>query len=502
MNQHLITLMIALPVVGAVFQAVHLERRAMTIRGIALLSSIASSVIALVLALNVPAFTAEVTQLETLPWVGSFAISYVVGIDGLGVPFLLLVAVTFPTLLGYEWNQKFGGRGMNALFLLLQSAFLGVICSQDLFLQFFFLSLTILPFFFLMGVWGGEGREQSSFRAVIAASIGHGLIFGALVLIYYAADPHTFDLRALEGGKLGEASFRFLGAPVSVSAAAFLLITVGLSLRGAVWPLHGWFVKAINESTPTASVALAVVSLPVSMFLMIRWGYALLPETMALAAPTVVLVGAANLLIGMICAAGQKSLKGLMAYLCIASSGFAMMGVGSLDALGVVGAVYQLFVTSIAMAGFGLFVGVYAQRTGSDAFRRDDGTAVVSSLSYSAPAMAVVVSFFLASILGFPGLGGFVSASLLVIGSYAVHPGWILVVGLALLVGAHGFLSMYRVVFLGAPGKKGTAFEDLNWTERACLLPLVGILLFTGIYPKPLMDVIRPTVLTLLSMVK
>jgi NADH-quinone oxidoreductase subunit M len=501
-QKHLISIMIALPLLGAAFQTLRL-RGGRNVMGIgALLASLASSVLALVLVFNVPAFTSDASQIESLPWVGSFAISYVVGLDGLGVPFLLLVAAVFPVLIGYEWNQKYGSRGMNALFLMLQSAFLGVICAQDLFLQFFFWALTILPFYFLMGVWGGAEREKSSFRGVVVASIANGLIFAALVLIYYAADPHTFDLQALEGGKLGEATFRFLGQNVKVSVAAFTLMAIGLSLRAAVWPLHGWLVKAVEGSTPTVTVALTAVSIPISMYLFIRWGYALLPETMREAAPGIVLVGAINLIFGMICAAAQKTLKGLFAYFCMALTGFALIGVGSLDAMGIVGAVYQQFVAGVAFAGLGLFIGVFEDRSSGDRFLEDDGTPTVSALSYVAPAMAVTVGFFLASLLNFPGLGGFVSSSLLVIGSYSVHPGWVVAVALALVLGAYGLFSMYRVVFLSVQSKKPDAVADLNWRERACLIPLVAILLFTGIYPKPLMDVIRPTALTLLSMVK
>ena len=183
-------------------------------------------------------------------------------------------------------------------------------------------------------------------------------------------------------------------------------------------------------------------------------------------------------------------------------TGFALIGVGSMDAMGIVGAVYLEFVAGIAFAGLGLFIGVFEDRSSSDRFLNDDGSPTVSALSYVAPAMAVIVGFFLASLLSFPGLGGFVSSSLLVIGSYSVHPGWVVAVGLALILGGYGLFSMYRVVFLSVQSKRPDRVEDLNWRERACLVPWVAILLFTGIYPKPLMDIIRPTALTLLSMVK
>ncbi len=502
MQNHLISIMILLPLLGAAFQSFGLLGGRNLQGAGALLASLASSFLALGIVINAPGFTADVSQVEALPWVGSFAISYVVGLDGLGVPFLLLIAAVFPVLIGYEWNQKYGSRGMNALFLLLQSAFLGVVCAQDLFLQFFFWSLSILPFYFLMGVWGGPERDKSSFRGVVVASIANGLIFAALVLIYYAAEPHTFDLHSLEGGKLGAATFRFLGQSVSVSAASFALMSLGLALRAAVWPLHGWFVKSVEGSTPSVTVSLTAVSIPISMYLFFRWGYALLPETMKECAPGIVVVGAVNLIVGMVCASAQRTLKGLYAYLCVAMTGFALIGIGSMDAMGIVGAVYQQFVAGIAFAGLGLFIGIFEERSSGDRFLEEDGTPTVSALSYAAPAMAIVVGFFLASLLGFPGLGGFVSTTLLVIGSYSLHPGWVVAVGLALVLGAYGMFSMYRVVFLSAQNRKPSILNDLNWRERACLMPWVAVLLFTGIYPKPLMDIIRPTALTLLSMVK
>ena len=192
MNNHLISYMVFLPFFGALLQAFVSMTRS---RWIALAASLAASACAIVLVVSMQIQTSDFQQMESLPWVGSYAISYDMAIDGLNVLMVLLVAILFPVLIASEWNQKVGVRGMHGLFLVLQTSLFGVVCAQDLFLQFFFWGLSALPFYFLVGIWGGEGREKAAFRSIVAASLGDALIFSALVLVYYSVDPHSFSLK-------------------------------------------------------------------------------------------------------------------------------------------------------------------------------------------------------------------------------------------------------------------------------------------------------------------
>jgi len=498
-SNHLISLMIFFPFFGALLQAFVPNVKS---RWIALAASLVSSVFAIVLVVSMQPQIADLQASETFPWVGSYAISYDMAIDGLNALLVILIALLFPILLASEWNQKTGRKGMHGLFLILQTALFGAVCAQDLFLQFFFWGLSALPFYFLVGIWGGEGREKASFNAIVGASLSGALIFSALILVYYSVDPHSFSLRELSGGKLGGKVFEFLGYSLPVSGTAFALMSAGLSLRAPIWPFHGWFTEVAQEAPSSVFVALAAGTVPVAMYILIKDCYLLFPETLGSAAQIIVAVGTINLIMGGICAASQDGLRRLLAFVCLSEVGLVLMGIGSLSATGVVGAVYQQLVLGLGLAGFGLFSGLISERAGHATFLNAEGERNFGGIATRAPLISIVAGIVVASLLGFPGFGGFVGHALVIIGSYSIHPVTVVVAGGALLLASYYLFSMYRFVFLGKPGAGFHSFQDLTMRERGYMLPLVSALLIFGLYPKPLIDLIRPTVLTLLSTIK
>jgi NADH-quinone oxidoreductase subunit M len=183
-----------------------------------------------------------------------------------------------------------------------------------------------------------------------------------------------------------------------------------------------------------------------------------------------------------------------------------LLGVSSLSSPGFVGAVYQKLVFGLEIAGFGLFANLLSERSGTTDFRDENGGRIFDGIALQAPAVAVVAGVVVASILGFPGSGGFVGSSLIVIGSFSPYPVAALLAGLSGLLAAYCLFTMYRFVFLGGltdgAETSPNTFADLTVREKLYLLPLVAGLLFFGVYPKPLIELIRPTVVTLLSMVK
>ncbi|MGK5089849.1 NADH-quinone oxidoreductase subunit M [Bdellovibrionota bacterium FG-2] len=504
MNNHFLSLMIILPLAGAVLQMGISKKMALAgfARWGALISSIAASLVGVVLVFSMDRQTPDLQFTESLSWVGSYAIHYELGLDGLNALLVLLVSIIFPVLLAAEWNQKTGLRGMHGLFLILQCAFFGVAVAQDLFLLFFFWGLSAMPFYFLVGIWGGEGRESAAFRSVVASAIGNCFLFAALILVYYSADPHSFSIRDLSGGRFSGKSFFFFGREILVSSAAFVLMSLGLACRAPIWPLHGWFSNVAKEAPPTVFISLAAVTVPVAIYIFVRLSYSLFPEMLLGTGNVIVLVGAANLVMGGIFAVAQKGLRLLLAFLCLSGVGLALIGVGSLQSAGVVGAVFHLLVFGLGLCGFGLFAGVIASRSGHSMFLKEQRQRSFGGLATVTPMIAVVAGVFIASLLGIPGFGGFVGNALLIIGSYSVHPAMVIVAGLALLLSTYFLFTMYRCVFFGEPNTALENFSDLTLREKFYFLPLVAGLIFAGIYPKPLLELVRPTVLTLLSTIK
>jgi NADH-quinone oxidoreductase subunit M len=505
MSHHLITLMVFLPFIGAMLQAfVPSSGKGAPLSGsswVALGASLASSLCGIGLVVSMHG-QVEPQASEVLPWIGSFAISYEMALDGLNVLLVLLIAIIFPLLIASEWNRKDGVRGMHGLLLVIQASLAGAVCAQDLFLLFFFWALSTLPFYFLIGIWGSGNRESAAFRSVIASSLGNALFFAALILIYYSVDPHTFSLKDLAGGRLEKETFKFLGSQLPVSTVAFALIGAGLALRAPIWPLHGWFTRVAEEAPASVFVSLSAVSVPVATYIFVKLSYSLFPATVAQMANGIVIVGAINLVMGGVCAIAQRGLKKLLAYVCLSEVGLILIGIGSLSSAGVVGAIYQELSLGLGLAGFGLFAGIMVDRTGKTRFLTDTGGPGFGGIAIQAPTMALVAGVVTTSLLGFPGMSGFVGHALLMIGSYSVHPGAVILAGGAMVLATYYLFTMYRYVFLGKVGAEVQSFTDLTLWERAYLLPLVGFLLLFGLYPKPLLELVRPTVLTLLSTIK
>src|SRR6185437_6606195 len=203
--------MILAPLIGALLQTVLPDAGGKVGKWVALGTSLVGSLSAVVIAISLSSLGPDAAIGVSHPWIGSYAITYDVSVDGLNVLLVLLVALVFPILVASEWNQKFGRRGMHGLLLVLQTAFFGTLCAQDIFVQFFFWALSSLPFYFLIAIWGGKNRERAASHAIVANSIGNALIFAALILVYYAVDPHSFSLHELAGAKLSFKTLDFGG---------------------------------------------------------------------------------------------------------------------------------------------------------------------------------------------------------------------------------------------------------------------------------------------------
>jgi NADH-quinone oxidoreductase subunit M len=507
-NHQLISFMIFVPLLGALVQAFipsNTQGGGNFARWAALISSLSASLLAIAFLIFLQSSGSPDAQIGvSLPWVGSYAISYDVAIDGVNALLVLLVAIVFPILIAAEWNQKNARRGMHGLLLVLQTAFFGTLCSQDIFLLFFFWALSALPFYFLIGMWGGEGRESAASQSMVATAIGNALLFAALIMVYYSADPHTFSLQALAGGKLSTKTLELAGLEFPVAPVAFGLVSLGLALRAPIWPFHGWFTHVAKEAPASVFVALCAVSVPIATYVFVKLCYSLFPETVMGATRWICMIGMLNLVICGLCAVAQKDLKLLVAFLCLSEVGLILLGVGSLNPAGIVGVSFQQLVMGLGLAGFGLFAGIVHDRVGHSSFLDAEGKRTLGGVSIQAPAASLFVGVLMASLLGFPGLGGFVGESLLVIGSYSIHPAIVFVIAIALLLAVYYLFNMYKVVFLGAPSPSGNSagFTDLSLRERSFLLPLAGALLVCGLYPKPFIEMVRPAVLTLLSLVK
>jgi NADH-quinone oxidoreductase subunit M len=427
---------------------------------------------------------------HALPWIDSFGIVYEMGVDGSNAPVLLLLAIVFPILVIRESRSL----GASSLLLALQGALCGLLCSQDLFVTFFFWSMSALPIYFLLAVWGGAGREAVGFRYLMTSAVGNALFLAGILLIYHAADPGTFVMSELLGGKIQDSSFVVLGAQMNVSRVAFLLCGLGFLCRVCVWPFHGWFTLLAREASPTLLVAVCGLAMPVSVNVFSRIAYGVFPAETANSSTLFLILGSMNCLFGAICAANAPSLRSFLAYVTIFQSGMLIVGVGSLDSAGFVGAVFLQLAGGLALSGLGLASGVVSGRP-----------AGLQQVAAQAPQLAAVLALLLLAAIGLPGLGGFVGSAMILSGGYTVSPWVLALLTLAALMLVFGSFQVLMLLFSGKAEAKSAASTgslELTFAERATLFPVVVATIVLGVFPKPILDLIKPAITTLISLAK
>jgi len=245
MSNYLISIMIALPLFGALFLTFMATAKSEQFNRISriliVFCSVGSSAIGILSVFSYRQLSPGHVLRETMDWIPSYAISYDVAIDGLNSLLILLISIVLPIIIVSEFDSKMGPKGKSGLLLIVQSSLLGLVCAQDLFLMFFFLTLTSVPFYFLM-ILEGEGENvEAAFKYIITATIGNAFIFASLVITYYASDPHTFSVQELLGGRAANQEMSIGGFLFRTEYLAFTLFCLGLGFRIPLVPIHGWF---------------------------------------------------------------------------------------------------------------------------------------------------------------------------------------------------------------------------------------------------------------------
>ncbi|NDD93465.1 hypothetical protein EBZ37_15465, partial [bacterium] len=325
-------------------------------------TSVSSALIGLaVLGHGLAGFSSE-SLVDRLPWVGSYAISYELAIDGISRVGVLIISILFPVLIASEWTRRSGARGMYALFLVLQGSLLGSACAQDLFLLFFFWSISSIPIFFLVGIWGGENKEAAAFRALVTSVLGNALLFGAFVLIYYSKEPHTFLIRELLQSPVPEKLIRVAGLELPVSKVAFVFVFLATALRAPVWPVHGWFTRLMVEAPASVVVAVAAAVVPSAVLIFARLGHELFPGVLVSSANWILAAGLINMLAGTFVVSAEKRLSSILSWIVVVQVGFSLIAIGSKNSSSMVGLVYQQLSLALAVAGLGLVFGAIGSR--------------------------------------------------------------------------------------------------------------------------------------------
>ncbi len=483
-----------IPAVGSLLILfVHSEKKSL-IRGVATLFSAVSFVLSVWLCMNFDASGSAMQFGEKLAWIPAFQIYYKLGIDGLSLP--LVVLTTLLSLISVVASYGIQNRVKEYFFwfLLLETGMIGVFVALDFFLFYVFWEITLVPMYFLIGIWGGPQKEYAAVKFFLYTLFGSVFLLLGMLGLYFASDPHTFDLI-----ELAQQSQYFVGTKFIL---IFLALFIGFAVKIPVFPFHTWLPLAHVEAPTAVSVILAGVLLKMGTYGLLRISYPILPEVTSLFMYPLILLAFINIIYGAFCAMAQKDMKKMVAYSSINHMGYCLLGMAAITganaSAGIQGAVLQMINHGIITGALFLLVGVIYDQ----AHTRDINA--FGGLGAKLPIFAGIMTIQVMASLGLPGLSGFVSEFLCFLGAFgqAQYRIWVVLSVIGIVVTAAFFLKMLKDVFMGGFNSKWEGvLRDMSARELVTTVPLVILTILFGVYPKLVLDLMDSTLTNLIQKV-
>ncbi len=413
------------------------------------------------------------------------------GLDSISLALVVLTTILTVSCVLISWDSiREWAAGFYACLLLLEAGLIGVFCAFDLILFYVFFEFTLVPLFFLIGIWGGPQRRYAAIKFFLYTFVGSLVTLVGLVALV---------LTASSAGVETPCSIPALAAwlaenPLSHNwqVALFLAIAVGFMVKVPVFPLHTWLPLAHVEAPTAGSVMLAGVLLKLGTYGFLRLCLPLFPyacQTVGVALMAVLAV--AGIIYGSLCALAQRDIKKLVAYSSVAHLGFCMLGLFALNSAGISGGVLQMINHGLSTGALFLLVGMIYDRYHTR--QLDD----LGGLAARLPLLACTMVFIAMSSIGLPGLNGFVGEVLSLIGMFRRHPVYAVLGTTGIVLGAWYLLTMIQHAFFGPlrePAHGGDAVRDMNAREVFAIAPICALCLWIGVMPQPLLDTIRPDV--------
>jgi len=480
---HLLTLLILVPVAGALLSvpyALSPTRRDDRYKWIALITTVVTFALSLFLLRGAGTTTAAFQFEENVSWIGSIGTRYHLGVDGISLWLVLLTTLLMPIAILSSWTSIKKRQFAYYLFLLiLESAMIGVFVSLDLLIFYLFFEASLVPMFFLIGIWGGERRIYAAVKFFIYTAVGSLLMLVGIISLYFIY--HSFDyatlMTSINEAQLGRGAFWL-----------FLAFALAFAIKVPLFPVHTWLPDAHTEAPTAGSVILAGVLLKMGTYGLLRFNLGLFPTVAREFAPYIIALAVIGIIYGALVAMVQPDVKRLVAYSSVSHMGFVVLGLFSFTDLGMQGALYQMLNHGVSTGALFLFVGfIYERRH----------TRLISEFGGLATPMPWFSTFFVIAALssiGLPFLNGFVGEFLIMIGmwmsSVIQHPWYItMLAGTGVIWAAVYMLwMMQRVVFGKVTKKENANLLDLNARELGLIIPLLILMVFMGVYPRVFLD--------------
>ena len=486
----ILTLLVLVPAVGALLVAVISKRQPDLVKVTALLTSVLTGGMSLWVLFAFKSHNPDFQFVSQHTWIKPWGISWHLGVDGISLFLVVLTGVLFPLVIAGVDPHHDHKRYLSWM-LLLEAGVMGSFISLDLFLFFVFFEIVLVPMYFLIGGWGYDNRVYAATKFFLFTMVGSAFMLVGIIATAVLAKADngrvTFDLiKIAENATFAASTGRWL----------FFAFAIAFAVKVPLFPLHTWLPDAHTQAPTGGSVILAAVLLKMGTYGLLRFGVYLFPEAAVWARPLFLTLAVIGVLWGAIAATMQTDLKRLVAYSSVAHLGFIVLGTFALTTTALTGSVLQNISHGLSTGALFLLVGMIYER------RHTREISKLKGLQKVAPVFAAAFMVVMLSSIGLPGLNGFVGEFMILIGSFATARWWVVVAATGVILAAVYLLWAYQRVFHGEPDEDNKAFPELRWKEASLLLPFLALIVFTGVFPKPMLNRIEPSVNKLLDHVE
>ena len=505
-NNNLLSILILLPVIGSVALVGHqmFWKQESQLKWVTLFITLVNFVVSLLLLSSNAAISANGFFFEkNVRWIEAINTNYHVGVDGLSIWLVILTTFIMPISVLSTWHAvEKRPTSFYVFLLLLESAMIGVFVTLDLLVFYLFFEASLVPMFFLIGIWGGDNRIYAAVKFFIFTAFGSLLMLVAIIALYFlhadATGVGTFDyVTLLNSLKLGNLVF----GP-QAGMLLFLAFALSFSIKVPIFPVHTWLPDAHTEAPTAGSVILAAILLKMGTYGLMRFNFGLFPDVSRELAGVFIVLAIIGIIYGALVAMVQPDWKRLIAYSSVAHMGFVVLGMFSFTEMGMQGAVYQMLNHGISTGALFLLVGFIYERRHTREITQYGG------LSNVMPIYATFFVFVSMSSIGLPFLNGFVGEFLVMVGMWTSNAldtvtwlGWnwnnvaAMFAGVGVILAAVYLLWLVQRVFFGKiTNEKNRGLKDLSWREIGLMAPLLFLMVFMGVYPRPFLDRTRDAV--------